>query len=120
MPATNQDFQISAGRSYRIDIPVTDGAGRFPDLTNATAKFSIGRGSRPDSGQRLTKTTGGAGVTITGTAPGQFTLHAALAPADTSGIPPGSYYYEAAVTDQAGTYGTVSSGLIQVEASLIP
>jgi len=96
------------GDSPTIAVDATDTDGDDIDLTggDVTAVIADDRGGTA----RVTKTTGGGGITWTNRSAGDFDVH--LEPSDTSGLI-GTYWLEATVTTDGGDEYTVLGAWIE-------
>jgi hypothetical protein len=107
------DFEMFAGNTKTIVIPVVDGVGAVVDITGATIRWELSRSVsvRPSILQK----TVGAGVTITDGPGGIFEV--ALISDDTEDLK-GSFYHEAEVK-LGGEIATVKAGTIKINPVLI-
>lgn len=110
MTQKNQDFEMYAGDTKKINVTATEN-GSPMDLTGATIKWGIVKNSVKVVSKDLTN-----GISITNPLGGNFTI--TLNPADTSTIN-GNYYHEAEVTDSVGNISTIMTGVIKILKSEI-
>lgn len=116
----DQVVSMRRGTSREIVIPVTDENGTPIDLTNATARWWVGKSVNSTGADIIIEKTtgGGGGITIT-QVNGIWQLNIAVLPADTETDQPRlSYYHEAEVTDQASNVYVVASGTYQLLPAL--
>lgn len=104
----NQNFEMNAGDSKKIIVPVVDEAGILLDLTGAIVRWRLGRG--PSIPPLLEKESP-AGITIEGT---RFVI--TLEPADTQ-LLKGKFYHEAELTEIDGTVSTVMIGTAYIKSN---
>lgn len=120
MPATGQTIDHWCGDSRTITIPVLDAAGAAVNLAGATARWWMGKSASATGTNVYVQKATGSGITITSAgSPATYTLNITLAPADTAGLKPGSYYHEAEVVDVSGNVATVTTGTFTLERDLV-
>lgn len=106
----NQNFEMFAGDTENVVVTVTEGGSPI-NLSGATIRWVM---KRAGSVTPLISKTSPAGITITDTAGGKFTI--SLMPADTEDQR-GDYYHEAEVTDASGNVSTVMTGRAAISVS---
>lgn len=114
MAKTNPVFEIYAGDSVPITIPVTNADGSAMDLTGATIKWALKAfvGSKTNLVYKDTD----SGVTITNPAGGIFTV--TLIPTDTADMH-GTYSQGAEVIDQLGFVTTIEVGPMTINPAVV-
>lgn len=116
------DFEMVAGDTRTLLVPVDDGDGGVVSLDNCTVQWRLARGVNAPAAL-IEKSTDDpespAGVTIVPpTGDGLWSFAVRLDPADTEGLK-GSFYHEAQVTDEIGEISTVLRGAAKILPALI-
>ena len=120
MPATNQNVTHWKGDDGQIRITVRDADGNAVDLTDATARWWVGKAVTSIGDDIvIQKGTEDGGIVITED-DGLYTLTIELQPEDTEELTAGRYYHECEVVDAAGDISTVSVGKFVLKPTLIP
>lgn len=112
MTKKNQDLEMWAGDTKKLQYTVLDENDDPVNLTNATINWWLAESAT--STAILTKTTADD-ISITDAANGVFQV--TINPADTQNLE-GRYYHEAEVTDDAGNVATVAVGVIKINPSI--
>jgi hypothetical protein len=109
MTAKNQNFEMIAGDSHIIVVPVNF------DLSGATAiKWAVKRSVSSTERPIYKELSSGITVTKTGETDSEFQI--TLNPSDTATLK-SDYYHEAEVTDAQGNVSTVMTGRISIQLS---
>jgi hypothetical protein len=118
-PATGQRIELSRGDSLTIVIPVKYQDGTWQDLTEATARWWVGRSVL--GAIVFIKKESGDGLVITnpGGANGEWDVVVTLDPSDTENLHAGAYYHECEIVDHLGYAATVTTGPFVIKQTLI-
>lgn len=112
------NFKATAGDTTPVYVVVRDQAGEVMDLTGASARWMVSRGTpaRFSPQVLLTKSTANGGITITAAPEGEMLID--LQPSDTRNLT-GDYYHELELVDGNGAVTTPLSGLMTVTRALV-
>lgn len=116
------DFEMVAGDTRTLVVPVDDGAGGVVSLDNCTVQWRLARGVNAPTAL-IEKSTDDpespAGVTIVPpTGDGLWSFEVRLDPGDTEALK-GSFYHEAQIIDEIGEISTVLRGAAKILPALI-
>ena len=106
-------YTMTAGDTKYIVVTVEDELGVAVDIGGASIKLVVA--PDVDSTALVTKTTGGGGITITGTS--EFTCK--RDPADTASLTPAKYYMESQITETTGDVSTILKDKLKITKGLI-
>jgi hypothetical protein len=115
MTTTGQDVTMWSGDDIALVVTVTTDGTTAVDITAYTINYVL-QNAVDQYTQRVSKATGGSGITITDAINGEFTV--TLADTDTSTYS-GTYYHEAQVTDGSGNKYTVMTGTVTIKKDVI-
>jgi hypothetical protein len=129
MTTTRQSLVFYAGNDYvfQINLGKTKSDGTPLNLSGASAKWTatkeagiVGVSSVPTPGlaPAILKQSDGVGVIIAQDASQNWVLQVSVSHTDTA-VSPGYYYHEAEVTTPDGKVATVTTGRLQVIATII-
>jgi hypothetical protein len=114
-----QNIGCSQGDSFSFDIAmVANEDNTAPDLTGATASWSLAESWIAGAPIYVTKATGN-GVFINNDA-GTWKITVDLEPADTATVAPGTLYHECKVLQSGGIVSHVTSGEFTLVPSINP
>lgn len=113
MAALDQTVYIWRGDSLTIRIAVKDKAGAAVSLAGATIKFQIAADFTRATAPLVSKALG-SGIAVNGSE-----IVVTINPADTEGMAPGYYAYEAEVNFPSGTVYTVAQGKFLVHPTMV-
>lgn len=103
-----------SGDDKTLIIPVTNAAAAAVSLTGAAVVWKL-MDNGPGGTVRITKQSGGSGITLTTTTATNDTINITLDPADTASLA-GQYYHECQVTDSVADVSTVFTGVAIINA----
>jgi hypothetical protein len=114
---TSADMTMVRGDTRIVRATFVDEAGAVLSLVGCTIRWWM---AKTASGPSLLSKAIGSGITVVNAASGRFDVR--MAPADTanvSTIPPGDYYHECEVVDNAGEVATVFAGKLTITKDLV-
>jgi hypothetical protein len=94
------DFRLKKNTDFTLSFTAKDQDGAAVNLAGATIKWSMKETDDEDATALITKSTGGAGVTVTNAAAGIFQVE--IADTDTEDLAVGKYVHEATITTSGG------------------
>ena len=123
--ASAQNFELHAGDSRKLRIPIRTAKGQRVALDGASARWWLAPRSKSTGTAVLLKKSTEDPAQMQFVVEEEdgltdiYVLYVYLQPSDTSGISDGLYYHEAEVTDATGFVATVMTGFCRIKASLV-
>jgi hypothetical protein len=114
-----QDFEVFAGNSFVLQIPILDADGSPAILTNPTGYWEVAYTPYPlpEAVSALLKDSDGSEVSVVQVGD-TWTMNVTVSASDTQSIDPGLHYHESRIVDGAVTR-TIAVGVMNILPTMI-